>query len=110
MSKNNTLKIGSAVFTIKMVDDPSIYDDISEDTNGSFYYGYCDNNNRVIYINNNLSKATTSSTILHEIIHAIWYQSGLSALELEEETVVSILTPWIELVFSDNKSFLDKLL
>lgn len=57
------------------------------------------------------SQATLSmqrDALVHEVLHAIWYQSGLSAAEPlnEEQTVLTIATPLLG-VLQCNPSLVD---
>lgn len=56
------------------------------------------------------SQATLSmqrDALVHEVLHAIWYQSGLSAAELNEElTVLTLATPLLD-VLQQNPAFVD---
>ena len=47
-----------------------------------------------------------SDTLLHEVMHAIWSESGLDHIpDLNEETVVRTLATWLRIVFRDNPDF-----
>jgi hypothetical protein len=65
-------------------------------------YGNCDTHTQVITISNNQTMQSAGDTLLHEILHAIWNESGLAFVKRDEETVVRITASWLNMVFKDN--------
>jgi hypothetical protein len=65
-------------------------------------YGNCDTHLQVITISDNQTRQSAGDTLLHEILHAIWNESGLAFVKRDEETVVRITASWLNMVFKDN--------
>jgi len=66
-------------------------------------YGYCDPRLQRIALSSDQNKQAAADTLLHEILHAIWHESGLFSLKRpDEETIVRITSTWLCLVFRDN--------
>lgn len=66
-------------------------------------YGNCDTHTQVITISNNQTAQSAGDTVLHEILHAIWNESGLAFIKRpDEETVVRITSTWLRMVLLDN--------
>jgi hypothetical protein len=101
-SKSNrpaSVKIGVHKYKIKYVS--KIFE--SEDL------GRTDNDVALLLVRDGLAPAMERDTLLHEMLHAIWYVSGLDAnKEGIEEVYISALTPWLMMVLTDpmNKDFL----
>lgn len=52
-----------------------------------------------------------ADTLLHEVLHIIWYISAITGADLEhtddkDEYMVSHLTPWLAMVIADNPGLL----
>lgn len=75
-------------------------------SNGSRTLGSCDDNNKTIYIANNLSSSLTKKVLCHEITHAAMfsYNTNLS-LEQEELLADLIATYGQEIISTTNKLF-----
>lgn len=57
---------------------------------GSEVYGYCDLSNHIIYIDRTLSESKKWSTLIHELGHAAYEETGfgyLMALQVENPSV-----------------------
>jgi hypothetical protein len=68
--------------------------------------GVCLYNHQRIYLSPNMKHQVASDTLLHEVLHAIWSESGLDHIpDLNEETVVRALATWLRLVIRDNPEF-----
>jgi|694.fasta_scaffold34507_14 hypothetical protein len=66
-------------------------------------YGVCLNHHQRIYLSQNQTWQQAGNTLLHEIMHAIYHQSGLSSIEkLDEEPIVNIMATWVHLVMLEN--------
>lgn len=59
-------------YSIKFV--PHLTDEESERA----LYGYCDPNEKTIVINDSAPNKELLDTFMHEWLHAIWYESGIS--------------------------------
>lgn len=55
-----------------------------------------------IRINDGRAPQERAETILHEILHALLYDSGMNLDREEEEKVVSVLAPRLTALFHDN--------
>lgn len=75
---------------------------------GDFNYrGSCDKNNAVIEIKRDMAQQKKQQTFLHELLHAIFEESGLD-IENEED-IVCQLSPVLYQVLKDNDfSFLNQ--
>ena len=85
------VKVGAVDYTISLVDQ---FDD---------EYGSCVPHMQQIFICKNQTAQSASDTMLHEIMHAIWNESGLFMMKrLDEETVVRTMSTWVRMVLRDN--------
>jgi hypothetical protein len=64
-------------------------------------HGMCDKSGQVIYIDTGATNAIQKDTLLHEIMHAIWWTAYLED-EDKEERVVSSLSTGLLQVLRDN--------
>jgi cob(I)alamin adenosyltransferase len=66
-------------------------------------YGSCDTATQTIHISKNQTAQTVADTLLHEIMHAIWNESGIFILKRpSEETIVRTMSTWVRMVLRDN--------
>ena len=66
-------------------------------------FGECDNNGQRISIDRALSTpAKAVDTVLHEVLHAVWYTYVIKHKKMSEEAMVSILATALTAVFSAN--------
>lgn len=79
-------------------------------------YGEWDSDAKTITINNELNETDTINTLLHEVLHAILWERGISTAcgildnrEKDEENIVNALSNGLTQVFQDNPQFLKKL-
>jgi len=75
--------------------------------------GETDSNNGLILLKRKQSASTMRGTLVHEILHAIVFESGIAKVcgwntDAEEE-FVSVVAPWIQAVIQDNPALLDYL-
>lgn len=88
----STVKIGPVVYLISLVDK------LDDDD-----YGMCDPHTQMIYISKDQSAQHATDSLLHEITHAIWHESGLFNLKRpDEEQIVRTTSTWLTMVFRDN--------
>jgi len=91
-----SIKIGATDYTVRI-----------EDTLPDDDFGYSDSRLQEIAISKDQNKQAAADTLLHEILHAIWHESGLFAIKRpDEETIVRITSTWLCLVFRDNPDVL----
>lgn len=75
--------------------------------------GETDTSNTEISLTRKQSKSSMQNTLLHEILHAIFWTSGFNRENFPmdtEERVVQALTPWLLAVLQDNPHVLTYLL
>ena len=59
-------------------------------SDGSFALGMCDNNDKIIYIYDQLDKAMWKKVLCHEVTHAAMFSYQIS-LSIEQEEIVADL-------------------
>jgi hypothetical protein len=69
-------------------------------------FGLCDKNKQVIYMDTTATDSVQLDTLLHEILHGIWWTGALED-EDKEERIVSVLATGLVQVFKDNPSILE---
>lgn len=90
------IKIGAVDYTIELQDN------LEDDD-----YGYCDSHTQRIVLSKDQNKQSIGDTLLHEIMHAIWHESGLFSVKRpDEEQIVRTTSTWMCLVFRDNPEIL----
>lgn len=72
--------------------------------------GYFSPKDLVIYIQDGLEDSMQRETFTHELFHAIWLASGLTALDVKEELIVSILSPIFLDTLQRNKQLRESLM
>jgi hypothetical protein len=66
-------------------------------------YGNCDSHTQVITLTPNQTPQSAADTLLHEILHAIYNDSGLFSIKRpDEEITVRLIATWLKGVFRDN--------
>ena len=91
-----TIKIGAIDYDVFLVDD------MDED------YGYCVPHLQQIVLSKNQSHQSVSDTLLHEVLHAIWHESGLFDIKRpSEEQIVRTFSTWLCIVYRDNPKLLE---
>ena len=70
----------------------------------SFTLGSCDNNNKTIYINDNLNERYQWKVVCHEIVHAVMFSYDINLNQKQEEVLADIIATYgKEIVsFTDN--------
>lgn len=65
---------------------------------------------QIIYLKPNLTKQLRSETLIHEVLHAIFWQTGLDTEfdDEQEEKIVSALAHGLYQVLRDNGIFYEK--
>lgn len=90
------IKIGAVDYTIELQDK------LEDDD-----YGCCDPHTQTITLSKDQNRQAVGDTLLHEIMHAIWHESGLFAVKRpDEEQIVRTTSTWLCLVFRDNPKVL----
>jgi hypothetical protein len=89
----SSVKIGYRSYEIKHWD--------MLEANNCDAWGMCDNTNAIIWVCTDLQPRVVVDTLLHEIMHAIWYYMGLDEKH-GEEPVVHRLGTGLTQVFCDN--------
>lgn len=76
--------------------------DVSNEGN---IFGSTHTRTQKIFLEPGLTKQKLEQTLLHEVMHAVWWQSGLSKMSFDlnvEETIVHALSMGLYQVFCDN--------
>lgn len=70
----------------------------------SFTLGSCDNNNKTIYISDNLNERYQWKVVCHEIVHAVMFSYDINLNQKQEEVLADIIATYgKEIVsFTDN--------
>lgn len=94
------IQIAHFKYKIKFVKEPK-----SSSHPGVKLMGSCDNVTQTIYIKKSMSRIQTSDTLLHEILHAVWWTVGLNNLEGDntEEVYVGVITPLLLQALTSNQ-------
>lgn len=84
---------------------------ISKKKIDSNLFGETDNTNSEIHVHPDQSLQNKRDTLLHEILHAIAFASGMKkVLEWNDETeekVIRLLSPWLLGVVQDNPDLIE---
>lgn len=105
------VKIGPYTYKIKFVKQPADFVDLGTLPEEGDLDGFCDNTNFMIYIKKAQTKMALKETLLHELIHAIWYVSGMCRFEGEtsEEMYVSVFAPYLTTVLIQHPKVMEYL-
>lgn len=68
--------------------------------------GLCDNSNLVIHVLDGQHPIEEADTLIHELLHAIWFIMSIDHGGLDEEAVVRRLSSGLIGVFLDNPALL----
>jgi len=97
--KNKTpkkIKVGPIDYTVHM-----------QNSKDMEQLGCCLYAHQRIYLTPNMLHQNASDTLLHEVLHAIWNEAGLShIIDLDEETIVRTMATWFRMVITTNPQFL----
>jgi len=94
-SNINNIKIGAVDYTVKML--PARHEEI---------YGSCVFQHQTIYLSPNMMHQQASDTLLHEVMHAIWIESGMDHIkDLDEEDIIRTMATWLRIVIANNPQF-----
>lgn len=86
-------------FRIHLVDDESYPGITGLD-------GCCLSPEQAIYIRKGLAKEYAFSVLIHEVLHALWYHTGINAKGAairEEEALITTLTPHLIVAYESAK-------
>ena len=73
---------------------------------GATSVGLCDNSNLVIHVLDGQHPVEEYDTLIHELLHAIWFIMSIDYGGLDEESVVRRLASGLTGVFLDNPELL----
>lgn len=93
-----TLKIGPYRYEI------TFKKDLTNDK-GDALYGWCQNGEHTISIRTDLPIERERTTLVHEVLHALWDMSALPNKPAEEQAI-STLAPLLIAFLEDNPKFL----
>jgi hypothetical protein len=87
-----TIKIGQTEYEVYLFPDGYVEN-----------YGVCMTMKQSIFLSPHQTWRQVGNTLLHEVMHAIYHESGLSSVEnATEETTVTIMATWLHMVMHDN--------
>jgi Zn-dependent peptidase ImmA (M78 family) len=92
------VKVGGVTYKIKDIENPH--------SNGSVCYGTCDHQNLIIEMNSNNNKQRYNQTLIHEIMHAVVDEAGLSFGNEEEDVVNRLSLVWYQVLIDNKFDFL----
>jgi hypothetical protein len=97
------LQIGAAEYRVKRVAEVEADDKL----------GMTRFRRSLIHISKKQSPSSERDTLLHEVLHAVCYESGLSLVlgigDEDEERIIRILAPWLLTVIRDNPHLIEQL-
>lgn len=64
--------------------------------------GHSQHHTLQITVDNDVAEQVIRDTLLHEVLHCIWNDAGMVALEMTEEGIISCLTPRLVSVLRVN--------
>lgn len=101
------VKIGLYTYKVKFVKHPA-RSSSEKPVRKMDIDGLCDNPTQTIYVRNTLTEVAQKDTLIHELLHAIWYVSGYLMLDdLPEESAVRILSPWLTGMIIENPELME---
>lgn len=65
-------------------------------------FGECDKNAAVIRLDEKLDRFKMANTVLHELIHAIWYAFNGPEAKITEENIAFVVSNGLTTVLRDN--------
>ena len=72
-------------------------------------YGQCDTEKLLIHLATQIPSTRKAETLLHELLHAIYYEYGVNHAD-DEEATVHILSAGLFQVFKDNPEIVEEIL
>jgi Zn-dependent peptidase ImmA (M78 family) len=97
---NDTVRISHYDFKIERIKGKTMV--------ASEVYGLCVKDKQIIYIDTSATPAVQKDTLLHEILHAIWW-TGYLEDDDKEERVVSVTATGLMQVLRDNPWLVEEL-
>ena len=74
--------------------------------NGTYTIGVCDDNDKCIYISDNLSPQLMKKVLAHEITHAAMFSYNISLSIQQEELLADLIATYgQEIIYITNKIF-----
>lgn len=73
---------------------------------GTYAIGVCDDNNKIIYINNNLDEEKFKKVLSHEVTHAAMFSYNVDLSLKNEELLADLIATYgQEIIYITNKIF-----
>lgn len=94
------IKVGGIVYDVELKEVV----EINQDRN---YYGSCDYKSAKIEIANTINEQRQEQTLIHEVMHAVFDEAGIS-LENEEDIVNRLSLVWYQVLKDNDFSYLNK--
>lgn len=107
------VKVGLYVYTVTQ--DGEAWAKYVNDGTAKDRMGFSDHNLLIIAVNPGVSPMQKADTLLHEVLHACWWNGSIGSLEAlsdnadHEEFIISHMSPWLLMVLRDNPELLDYL-
>lgn len=103
-----TVTIGRYVYAVK-TDGNTWTKYVNSDQIGGNGFGCTNHHDAIISLNPETTTMQMVDTLLHEVLHCVWFISGIAVDHLAElkfsqveEHLVNRLTPWLALVIANN--------
>jgi len=97
---NDTVRISHYDFKIERIKGKTM--------SANEVFGLCNKDKQIIYIDSSATPAVQRDTLLHEILHAIWW-TGYLEDDDKEERVISTLATGLMNVYRDNPWLMEEL-
>lgn len=94
------IRVGSTTYAVRY--NKAELDAISV-AQKSDYVGHTHHHQLVMTVDDTVASEVMRDTVLHEVLHALWYSTGLTEFaEFTEEQAVSVLAPALMSVLRNN--------
>ena len=91
-----SIKVGYRTYSVSLMDHWESTDKQA--------FGRCDNNGGRIELDAHMDAPKAANTLLHELMHAVWYVWGMDR-KVEEEPAVTIMSNGLTTIMRDNPAF-----
>jgi Zn-dependent peptidase ImmA (M78 family) len=97
------IKVGPFTFKVKLVTKTKQFKSIPKGLHPNDLMGRFSLQEGTIYLKDKLPNSVKSETLFHELLHAVWETTGGTTTELEEEKIISMISPTLLAALKDNK-------
>jgi|KBSSwiStaDraftv2_1062776.scaffolds.fasta_scaffold2668229_2 hypothetical protein len=100
------IKVGRSMYTVHCSKE-TWHDYTQESAVNQHDHGASQHHKLVILVNPSDHPHQQADTLLHEVLHCIWFQANMTAINPPEEShreeiTISQLTPWLTMALADN--------